>query len=448
VRVSLRLGPERHRKVRSLLLRPLSFQRIRGERPRALWHPRRTILILISQEPATIYLDWASTTPPDRDALIEATEIAVAFPGNPSSPHAPGLQAKEKLEEARQGVRRRLCPVGSGNRLVFTGSGSEADAIPLLALVRKASKDGTRPHILVTAIEHAAIHEQLPVLKRLGIEATLVKPGADGRVDPAAFEAALRPETEAVFAMAVNNETGAVQPVAEIAKAVADRAARIGKRRPRVHVDAVQALGKLPFAPAALGIDSAAFSGHKFRGPHGVGALWLGRDIEPLVLGGGQEGGVRPGTESLQAVWAFRICLDRALDRFEVRLAAARSLERRLVEGLLDMGAMPLPLGRGPDDPRYSPYIISAAFPGLSGEVFVRALSAGCREAPEGVAVSTGSACSHNSRDKGRRVLEAMGLDKGLAFSSIRISTGDLTTAGDIETFLAAARAMHRALRA
>ena len=395
-----------------------------------------------------IYLDWASTSLPDRELLAEAAEIAADFPGNPSSLHALGRAAKATLEEARSGILAALGPQRPGAKLVFTGSGSEADAIPLLSLARKASKDGSKPHILVSAIEHAAINEELPVLKRFGIETSLIRPEPDGRLRAEAFSSALRPETEAVFLMAVNNETGAIQPVADIAKAVIKRAAKIGRRRPRIHVDAIQALGKTGFEPAALDIDSAAFSAHKIRGPRGIGALWLARDLEPLVLGGGQEGGIRPGTESVQAAWAFRAALDKALASLAGRVEAARRLEARLLEGLKDMGAIPLPLERGPGDERYSPFIISAAFPGLSGEVFVRILSEGCPEAPDGVAVSTGSACSHNARNKGRRVLEAMGLPDDLAFSSIRISTGELTSPDDVDSFLAAARSLYAAYKA
>ena len=405
-----------------------------------------------------IYLDWASTSLPDRDILAAAVGIVVDYPGNPSSPHALGKEAKGKLDETRAGILARLegasAPRSLASRslaltsLVFTGSGSEADAIPLLALARKASKDGSKPHIVVSAIEHAAIYEELPILKRLGVESTLVHPCADGRLDPAAIERALRPETEAVFVMAVNNETGAIQPLADIARDVQSRASALGKRRPRIHADAVQALGKMPFDPAALGIDSAAFAAHKLRGPRGIGALWLGRSLEPLVLGGGQEGGMRPGTENLQAAWAFRACLDSALGDLEARVSAARALETRLIGGIVDMGAIPLPLGRLPGDERYSPFIFSAAFPGLSGEVFARALAAGCPEAPDGVAVSTGSACSHNARTKGRRILEAMGLPEELSFSSIRISTGELTGEADLDAFLKAAKRLYTALKA
>ncbi|HUX36432.1 MAG TPA: cysteine desulfurase family protein [Rectinemataceae bacterium] len=395
-----------------------------------------------------IYLDWASTSLPDRHVLADGADIASDFPGNPSSLHALGRAAKAKLEEARSGILAALGPQKAGAKLVFTGSGSEADAIPLLSLARKASKDGSKPHILVSAIEHAAIYEQLPVLKRFGIETSLIRPAADGCLQAESFGSALRPETEAVFVMALNNETGAIQPIAEIARAVSERAAKIGRRKPRIHVDAIQALGKTSFEPASLGIDSVAFSAHKIRGPRGIGALWMARDLEPLILGGGQEGGIRPGTESLQAAWAFRSCLDKAMASLPARIEAGRALEHRLFEGLLDMGAIPLPLGRRPGDDRYSPFILSVAFPGLSGEVFVRILSEGCPEAPEGIAVSTGSACSHNARNKGRRVLEAMGLPDELAFSSIRVSTGELTGPDDIDAFLAAALSLYKAYRA
>ncbi|MEI6875178.1 MAG: aminotransferase class V-fold PLP-dependent enzyme, partial [Spirochaetota bacterium] len=184
------------------------------------------------------------------------------------------------------------------------------------------------------------------------------------------------------------------------------------------------------------------------RGPRGVGALWLAKDLEPLVLGGGQEGGLRPGTESLQAAWAFSRATGRALETQDFRRAKARAFEKRLIEGLSEVGALALPLGRKAGDERYSPFILSLAFPGLAGEVMVRVLSTGSPEAPSGIAVSTGAACSTNARDKkGRRVLEAMGLDERLAFSAIRVSTGELTTEAEIEAFIAAATAHYRRLR-
>jgi len=395
-----------------------------------------------------IYLDWASTTPADPDILAEAARIAVENYGNPSSSHDLGRAAHARLEEARSKVFALLGKGAASGSLAFTGSGTEADGIPLLALLRKAAKDGSSPHVVLTEIEHSAIYEEAAVLRSLGIASTIVRPGTDGRIRPEAVVAALKPETELVCVMAVNNETGAVQPIAEIAKALAESAARLGKRRPRLHVDAVQALGKIAFESAALGVDSAAFSAHKFRGPRGSGALWLARGLEPLVVGGGQEGGLRPGTESLQSAWAFAAAAELAVTRLGERRAMARRFEKRLIEGLSEAGCLPLPLGRKSGDEAYSPFILSVAFPGITGEVLVRALAAGDAAAPGGIAVSTGAACNANAHRKGRRILEAMGLDPALSLSAIRVSTGELTKDEEIEAFISAATALHRRLRA
>jgi Cysteine sulfinate desulfinase/cysteine desulfurase and related enzymes len=206
----------------------------------------------------------------------------------------------------------------------------------------------------------------------------------------------------------------------------------------------VQALGKIAFDPAGSGASSAAYSAHKIRGPRGAGALWIaeGHPIEPLALGGGQEQGLRPGTESLQGAWAFARVAQEHAESFASRVASARELESRLFAGLAAIpGALPLPLGRASGDERYSPFVLSIAFPGLSGEVLVRALS------DKGIAVSTGSACSSNAKHAGRRVLEAMGLPAPLALSAIRVSTGELTAGRDIDAFLEAAADAYRLLK-
>ncbi|HOX31941.1 MAG TPA: cysteine desulfurase family protein [Spirochaetales bacterium] len=392
------------------------------------------------------YLDWASTSPPDASLLAGAAEAASQFYANPSSGHALGAAARAELERIRG---RLAAALGAGpGRVVLTSGGSEADAIVLLSALRaqdrlRASGLSKRLRVVTTEIEHPAVHEQARLLQSLGLELVYLYPRADGRVDPAELAEAVTRETVLVAVMAVNNETGAVQPLAELARALAAASAALGTKPPRFHADAVQALGKLEFRPAELGISSAAFSAHKIRGPRGSGALWMQGELEPLAVGGGQEEGTRPGTESLQGAWAFAGAAEKALSSLAERREAALALEARLISGLASIpGALPLPLGRGPGDARYSPFILSAAFPGLSGEVLARALS------DSGIAVSTGSACSSNARRKGRRVLEAMGLQPELAFSSIRVSWGELTGGGDIDAFLEAASTLYKKLKA
>lgn len=394
-----------------------------------------------------VYLDWAATSPPDLSLLAPALEESARLYANPSSPHAAGKFAREALETARVSLLASLASFAGGRsprgNLVFTGSGTEADQIPLLALLR-ARGASAAPHLVISAIEHAAIAAQAEALVRLGFEATLVKPDADGAVRPERIAEALRPNTRLVAVMAVNNETGAVNDIGAIGRAVGAAAASLRLSRPPLfHVDCVQALGKVPFDLAAAGATSAAFSAHKLRGPRGVGALWHAKPIEPLAVGGGQESGLRSGTENLFGALAFARCAAVAAASAAAHLDRARALERRLLEGLAAIpGATAVPLCREPGDPRWSPWIASAAFPGLGGEVLARALS------DSGIAVSTGSACSHSKgAAKGRRVLEAMGLPADLAFSSIRLSWGPTTGAADIDRFLETANALYRNLK-
>jgi cysteine desulfurase len=394
-----------------------------------------------------VYLDWAATTPPDLSLLAPALEESARLYANPTSQHAAGKAARHALESARTSLLATLASFAGdaspGGNLVFTGSGTEADQIPLLALLR-ARGTSTAPHIVISAIEHAAINAQAEALARLGFAVTAVKPDASGAVQPAKIAEALRPNTKLVAVMAVNNETGAVNDIAAIGRSIASAAAALGlARAPLFHVDCVQALGKVPFDLASAGATSAAFSAHKLRGPRGVGALWHGRPIAPLAVGGGQESGVRSGTENLFGALAFARCAAAAAASAASHLEHARALERRLLEGLSAIpGATAVPLNRKPDDPRWSPWLASAAFPGLGGEVLARALS------DSGIAVSTGSACSHSKgAAKGRRVLEAMGLPADLAFSSIRLSWGPTTGAADIDRFLETANALYRSLK-
>ncbi len=378
------------------------------------------------------YLDWAATAPPDPEALDEQRRVALEFPGNPSSRHEAGAAARTALEAARSRLARAIGLSAKG--LHFVSGGSEADAIPLLALLRKKAPGS----LVVSAIEHAAVYEQSRVLERLGWNLREVRPDQDGRVRPENVADAIAPDTALVACMAVNNETGAVQPVREIAAAV-KRAAK--GRVPRFHVDAVQALGKLELGADGLGADSLAFSAHKIGGPRGTGALWLRSPVETLQSGGGQEGGIRPGTENLAGASAFALAAEKAAADLRAAREGAEALAEALLAGLKAIpGAAPLPLGRVPRDPRWSPWIVSFALPGLAGETSLRALS------DSGFAVSTGSACSSASRE--RRVLDSMGVDRELSFSALRVSFGPGSTRAELDAFLEAVASIYRRFKA
>ncbi|MBN1241219.1 MAG: cysteine desulfurase [Spirochaetales bacterium] len=378
------------------------------------------------------YLDWAATAPPDPEVLDEQRRTALSFPGNPSSRHEAGAAARAALEAARTRLARALRLSAKG--VHFVSGGSEADAIPLLALLRKKNPGS----IVVSSIEHAAVYEQARVLERLGWKLREVPPDPDGRVSPDKVAEAVAPDTALVACMAVNNETGATQPVREIAAAV--RLTAKG-RIPRFHVDAVQALGKIELGGDGFGADSLAFSAHKIGGPRGTGVLWLRSPVEPLQSGGGQEGGIRPGTENLPGDAAFALAAEKAVAGLQAAREGAEALEDALLEGLKAIpDATPLPLSRVPRDSRWSPWIVSFALPGLAGETAVRALS------DSGFAVSTGSACSSASRE--RRVLDSMGVDRELSFSALRASFGPESTRAELDAFLEAVASIYRRFKA
>ncbi|MCE5255211.1 MAG: cysteine desulfurase [Spirochaetaceae bacterium] len=405
------------------------------------------------------YLDWAATAIPDAELQAQAQARAMECYGNPSSLHAEGRSAKSLLESARTNLVSALfranSPVKSTGRnpgsLVFTGSGTEADQIVLLSLLRSPKymqAGGQRnsasdpPHIIISAIEHPAIYAQAQVMKKLGFDVTFVNPESSGAVSPSRVAEALRPSTILVAIMAVNNETGAIQDIAGIGKAVAEAAESLHMKKPLFHVDCVQALGKVPLDLPPAFVSSAAFSAHKIGGPRSVGALWLNAPLIPLAEGGGQEGGIRSGTENIFGALAFSMCAQKAARNLDHNLQVAYGFEEKLISGIRAIpGAIILPECRLAHDSRWSPWVLSAAFPGLSGEVFARALS------DSGFAVSTGSACSHTHRNRDTRVLSAMGIPGELAFSTIRISFGPTTLPGEIETFLNTSGDLYRKLK-
>ncbi|PKL08626.1 MAG: cysteine desulfurase, partial [Spirochaetae bacterium HGW-Spirochaetae-7] len=299
----------------------------------------------------------------------------------------------------------------------------EADSIVMLSALT-----GTGPKsMVISSIEHSAVHQQARMLEELGVKVIRVKPNRDGIVEPGAVADAIRPDTVIVAVMAVNNETGAIQPTGATSAAI--KLASGSGREPFFHCDAVQALGKIPFDVDALGVDGAAFSAHKLGGPRGVGALYLRRTVRPLVQGGGQENGMRSGTQNTAGAWAFSKAAERSEESLEAGFNHALKLEAMLLDGIRSIpGATVIPQGRTAGDPRWSPYIACVGFPGLGGETMARLLD------DEGIWVSTGAACSGAKKE--RRVLDAMGVDRELSFSSIRVSTGRDSTEADIVAFL------------
>ncbi|GAB4222143.1 MAG: cysteine desulfurase family protein [Spirochaetales bacterium] len=368
-----------------------------------------------------LYLDWAATSPIHPEVARIQKQTAEEFFGNPSSIHDWGLEARDLLESCRKKCARFLG--AKENQVVFTGGGSEANNLVLTSFLWKASP----AHAIVPLFEHASVYEPSRVLERFGWEVTRVPAGKDGRIDPERIRQSLKKNTALVALMLVNNETGAIQPVEEVIRSI--RAAE-GEGRPiHVHVDAVQAVGKIPVDFQQLGTDSLSVSAHKFRGPRGVGILLVKKSLPSLLTGGGQENGIRPGTENLPGIAAMTRALEIALEGMESnRLKAERGMNI-LVDRLGTCKACTvLPETRRVHPEGYSPYIVSLAFPPIPGEVLVRVMN------ERGFGISTGSACSSRKK-RDTRVLEASGVSSSLSFSSIRVSLGPTITEEQMEEF-------------
>lgn len=374
---------------------------------------------------SAVYLDNAASTRPDGQVLEVMARVAEQHFANPSSAHAAGAAAARELEQAREAVATAL--QAAAGEVVFTSGGTEANALAILG----AAAGARGRHLVVSAIEHSAVlGNALRLAKADGFEVTQVEVDASGVVRPESVAAAVRPDTEIVAVMLVNNELGTVQPVAAIAQALDARARDLGAGRPKrpsrphFHVDAVQGFGLVPFRPAALGADSLAISGHKIHGPKATGALWLraGARVAPLWDGGGQERSLRSGTENLPGIAGFARAVTLAA---AARAAGAAERMARLRDELEQRFGAALP-GTHPTvtgSPR-APHISSWSLPGLPAEPLLHALAA------RGVMVSAGSACASRTRGPSH-VLTAIGVDDHTAV--LRFSLSRETTIDEIQ---------------
>jgi cysteine desulfurase len=367
-----------------------------------------------------VYFDNAATTPLD-PAVAQAMHpwLDGRF-GNASSLHAQGRLAREAVDQARQQVAALLN--ADPAELVFTGSGTEADNLALIGLAETFAPGDC--HIVTSAIEHPAILSTCSYLARRGVEVTYLPVSGDGIVDPAALEGSLRRTTRLVSVMAANNVVGTVQPITDLARIAHEHGALF-------HTDAVQAVGKLPLDVRAQSIDLLSLSAHKLNGPQGVGALYLrkGVELEPLVHGGGQERGLRSGTESVAGL----VGLGQASELARVTLAEENARLVLLGERILRDLASRLPhaylIG---DRYRRLPGHLCVGFQGQEGEAIRLLLTLD----ELGIAVSTGSACSAHHAGEPSSVLLAMGFDPVGARGSLRITLGRFSTDADIDRLL------------
>ncbi|GEB33005.1 cysteine desulfurase family protein [Brevibacillus sp. FSL K6-0770] len=375
-----------------------------------------------------IYLDNSATTRP-HPGVIETVKRAMEnYYGNPSSLHQKGVEAENVLKQARKVAAQYLgCKEGE---IIFTSGGTESNNTAIKGIAFQYQNRGK--HIVTTQVEHPAVYDVCKQLEGIGFAVTYLPVDREGRVSVEDVKRALRPDTILVSVMHVNNELGTIQPVEEIGQWL--------KQYPKVlfHVDAVQGIGKVPLSLHDSGIDLLSVSAHKFYGPRGVGILYKreGLIIHPLMMGGGQEAGVRSGTENLPAIAGMAKAIRVLEELGKDEAGRLQSLNQRLREGIERIAGC---IVNTPQQGA-APHIMNLSVPGVKAEVLLHALE------ERGFLVSTKSACSSKANEPSR-VLTAVGIERDCALSSLRISLGRENTREEIEQFLTALEACVETLR-
>lgn len=365
-----------------------------------------------------IYFDNAATTRPSEAAVRAAVEAMESIYYNPSSLHRGGLEAEKLLRLSRRRVADALG--ASPDEILFTSGGTEGDN-----LVFHTALSSRARHVIVSAMEHEAVLSPAKALEAAGVAVSYAKPNEKGIVTPEEILSHLRPDTYLVSLMLVNNETGSIQPLREIAAMLKRQ-----KSKALLHTDAVQGFLKTEFIPSRMGVDLATVSAHKVHGLKGSGALWHRKDvrIRPMLLGGGQEKGLRSGTEAMPALAAFGAACEEGRQNFAARLAHVKELH---AYGTTLLSSIPgvelLPFAN------QSPYMLTLSLPGYKSEVCLHALE------QYDICVSSGAACA---KGKISHVLSAVGVDHRHADAYLRVSLSHENTKEELNVLADALKAL------
>ena len=371
-----------------------------------------------------VYLDYAASAPmvPEAKAAEAAYAEAPYAGANPNSLHTLGREAAMALEGARREIAKAL---GGGFRpgeIVFTSGGTESNNLALYGIAEGArARDRKRTRVIVSAIEHDSELDVVPALKDRGFAVTLVRPGRDGRIAPEELERAVGPDCALISVMSANNETGVIQPVAELAE-IAHKAGAL------MHTDAVQAFGRIPLAINTC--DAVSIAAHKIGGPVGIGAMALRMrcPFRPQNFGGGQEAGKRPGTQDVRGALAFAAAAKAQTDHLAERRSACAAKANRLFQKICAPGTGIQPTTTAQIDDTRLPGMVSIYVPGLDSETLILKLD------QKGFEVSAGSACSSGSLDPSH-VLSAMGIARNDALGALRISFDERISDEDLDRF-------------
>ena len=365
------------------------------------------------------YFDNSATT----RCYPEVAEIVVKTMtedfGNPSAMHLKGVEAEKYVREAAQ-ILAKILKVNE-KEIIFTSGGTESNNLALFGGADANKRSGN--HIITTSVEHAAVGQPAERLEQMGYEVTIVPVEHRGVVQLEALEKALRPDTILVSTMYVNNEVGAVMPVEEIAKLVHEKSPKA-----LYHVDAIQAFGKYRIYPKKAGIDMLSVSSHKIHGPKGVGFLYINEKarIQPQILGGGQQAGMRSGTDNVPGIAGLGVAAKMVYTDFDEKIEHMYQLKERLAEGFLKLPDVRL---NGMEIREGAPQILSASFLGVRSEVLLHTLE------EKGIYVSAGSACSSHKR-KAAGTLSAMGMEAAQRESTLRFSFSEENTFEEVDYVL------------
>ena len=362
------------------------------------------------------YFDNSATTRVLDSVMDIVTRTMTVDYANPAAKHIKGMEAENYIRDARSIIAKTLKV--ADKEILFTSGGSESNNMALIGTAMANKRAGM--HIISTNVEHASIYNTLGFLQEQGFEITYLPVDHNGHIDLDQLREAVRPDTILVSVMYVNNEVGAVEPIEAISQC-------IKKKNPKTlfHVDAIQAYGKYKIRPKKQGIDLLSVSGHKIHAPKGVGFLYIrdGVKIRPILFGGGQQKGMRSGTENVPGCVGLGVAAREAYKDFDARIEKLYTLREHLIAGLKPLGGVTI---NGSEDRTNAPQIVSASFEGVRSEVLLHALE------DKGVYVSSGSACSSNHPGISG-TLKGIGVKKELLDSTIRFSLGDLNTEEEVD---------------
>lgn len=360
-----------------------------------------------------IYFDNSATTRPYDEVAAAVYDTMKNNYGNPSSLHKLGIEAERAVKQAKERIADAI--KASPAEILFTSGGTEADNIALLG----AAAASRGRHIISTPLEHPAVLNTLDELKRRGYSIDFAPVGKDGKVKLNEYKRLIRPDTFLVTAMLVNNEIGTIEPVAEMSKILKSK-----NPRALFHVDAVQGFGKIPMTADGLGADLISLSSHKIHGPNGMGALYIrkGARIKPIIFGGGQQQGMRSGTENVPGIVGFGLAAKMAVTDIAAKAERMEALKRRLagkIKNNIDNVMINTPEGN-------APHILNVSFGGTKAEVVLHSLEM------QNIYVSSGSACSSHKSEPSY-VLTEIGVPRKMIDGSIRFSLSEFSTAQQVD---------------